>query len=241
MSFTVMFPGGAPFTNSASFRYVRIEPNSFFIDLRTVNANGTGYTYTPPSAPAPGIIRITANGHYTFFRDTNEKQIVVADGLTDVHITLNGAVINFQPASPTYFASPISIGTGAKVNLTVVGDNSLTASGAFAGIRVPDGAELTINGTGILRANGAEGGAGIGGGTDSRDSLQNTNSGTIIINSGTVIATGGNGAAGIGGGTDTIQTGMGNGGTIIINGGTVTAYDCEWRNHHQWRYNKRYN
>lgn len=75
---------------------------------------------------------------------------------------------------------------------------------------MPEGAKLTIGGTGTLMAFCRGAGAAIGGGDQQ-------NAGEIIINSGEIMAYGGDGAAGIGGGKD------GSGGTITINGGDVEA------------------
>lgn len=121
-------------------------------------------------------------------------------------LTLNGANIT------TTMASPISIASGATVNITLIGDNTLNASGAstYAGLNVPEGATVTISGAESLSATGGYYGAGIGGNTDQA-------AGTIIISGGAVTASGGSGGAGIGGGY------IGTGGTIIINNGTVTA------------------
>ena len=111
-----------------------------------------------------------------------------------------------------------------------------------AGLHVPSGATLTINGVGILYSNGAEGfnisdsnahgggGAGIGGDGSPTDGQITEASGTVIIKSGTVIATGGNaagnwggGGAGIGGGGGVYNKLGGNSGKITIEGGLVTA------------------
>ena len=129
-------------------------------------------------------------------------------------VTVNIALNN---CSITYQTTPFSIASGARVNLTLLGDNVLTATSGTsgvayknAGLYVPAGAEIIISGDGSLTATGKSAGAGIGGG-------HSDNCGTITINSGTITASGGSSGAGIGGGY------MGSGGTITVNGGTVTA------------------
>ena len=100
-------------------------------------------------------------------------------------------------------APPIAVSEGAKLTLNLLGSSTLKASDSAAGISIPEGAELTIQGSGAVTATGGRYG-GIGGRYGS----------TVTINSGTVTATGsGTFAAGI----------NGSGGTVTINGGTVTA------------------
>ena len=128
------------------------------------------------------------------------------------NITLQSVNIDISNQSGT---AAFSIEGSAKVNLTLVGDNTLESGWSCAGLQVPDGAELVImeSSTGSLNAAGGEEGAGIGGG-------KNSAGGKITINGGTVNANGGDGAgggAGIGGGKE------GAGGTITISGGTVNA------------------
>lgn len=115
----------------------------------------------------------------------------------------------------------------ADVTLVLKGDNKLIAGWDKAGISVPAGARLTIEGEGSLYAKGYDStgtsylerpGAGIGGDSS-------TDCGTIIINSGTIEAVADYYAPGIGGGGMRVAGSVagGNGGTIIINGGTVTV------------------
>nr|WP_240792270.1 hypothetical protein [Salinibacterium sp. dk2585] len=97
-------------------------------------------------------------------------------------------------------------------SLTVQGAGSAGSPDGKAGIEVPVGASLTVNGPGILRATGGGGGAGIGG------SDRGAN-GAITINGGTIEAIGGYRGAGIGTG-DSAPAGAE---LVTINGGTVTA------------------
>ena len=107
----------------------------------------------------------------------------------------------------------IAVSSGAKLNLTLAGTNTVTApENGFAAIHVPKGAELVIteSSQGSVTATGRQNCAGIGG------QLYGT-SGKITILGGTVNATGGYRGAGIGGGYH------GNGTNITISGGTVNA------------------
>ena len=117
---------------------------------------------------------------------------------------------------------PVRMVSGATLYLSLAGTNVLTdgrnTSGGSstsdgetnAGLHVPEGATLIIDGEGALDVNGGNTSAGIGGG-------KSVACGNITINGGTVTATGGSNGAGIGGGCYAA------GGNITINGGTVTA------------------
>ena len=108
--------------------------------------------------------------------------------------------------------SPFSIESGNKVTLSLSGDNNLISNhSSYAGLRVPEGAELNIYGPGKLIAEnkGNSNAAGIGG--NDRESA-----GKIVINSGEITAVAKNGAA-IGGGN------YANAAETLIKGGTVNA------------------
>ena len=191
---------------------------AYTIDLSTVTAGGTGYTYSG------GVLTFTtaANSHtYTITGTTTSIYIAVPYGVI-VNMTLDGADMQTS-------VSPIRI-TGTA-NITLSGTNTLTCTGTSmttsyqAGLYVSTQATLTIDGTGTLNVTGGSGGAGIGGSLmNTTTNIPSANStGTITINSGTVTAVGGTtivpvgAGAGIGGGSG------GNGGNITINGGTVYA------------------
>ncbi len=137
---------------------------------------------------------------------TTDK-IVVASGVA-ANITLNGVNID---VSSIRDACAFDL-TGATVNLTLSSTNTLKSGNNKAGLQVPTGATLTINGIGSLSVfgGGSDGGAGIGG-------AGYYSAGTIIINSGVVTAKATSFGAGIGGGESA------GGGTVTINGGMVTA------------------
>jgi len=184
------------------------------IDMSTVSASGTGYTY------ASNVVTITTSGEYEIIGTTTTKRVVVASGVT-ADITLNGVSITNSSVSP------FQLEASAEVNLTIAGTNTLKCSwatvstyGIRSGIYVPTDTKITIGGTGSLEAIGGYYGAGIGGSGVAQASSPPVvicSSGTIIINSGTITATSTHSAAGIGGGF------QGRGGTIIITGGTVNA------------------
>lgn len=129
-------------------------------------------------------------------------------------ITMNNVDIDVSSVSG---ACAFSIETGASVLLKLVGTVTLKSGNTKAGLSVPSGAAVTISAdtdSDELTAEGAQGGAGIGGN-------KKTSGGNITILSGTVNADGGASAAGIGGGDN--GTGTGEGESIHISGGMVTA------------------
>ena len=151
-------------------------------------------------------------GH-TFTGTAQGTTIYVASGAHDV---------TFSGLNITETAN-VGVAPGATMNLTIEGANTIKSS--EAGIYVPVGATLVINGNGSLNVSGNVGGAGIGGAVyvpDGNYSAGDPNCGTVEIKGGTVTATGGRMAAGIGGGIDT-EGNPGNGGNVTINGGAVTA------------------
>lgn len=178
----------------------------FFVVMgRDYNINEAPVTLTT-SEQGNGPIIIKGNGQST----TNK--ITVTSGVHD--ITLEGVNIDVSNIENT---CAFSIENGAKVNLTLVGENVLKSGRNRAGLQVPERATFVITEEsegGGLDATGNVG-AGIGGGS------QQTG-GTITINGGKVVANAGSDSAGIGGGR------LASGGAITITGGTVIANGGHW-------------
>ena len=174
-------------------------------------------------------VYITQNGSYYITGNSTTNPITVGNGQdpVPVTITLSNVTIDLSEHGGTAFDIQSTLGTGSNVTLNLVGTNTLISgtevSQGLPGIHLPEGASLTILGSGSLTVTGGSGsstgggGAGIGG--DIGESC-----GTLTIAGGTVTATGGSssstgdGGAGIGGGTN-----GGAGGSVTITGGTVTA------------------
>jgi hypothetical protein len=161
-----------------------------------------------------GPVVVSTNGEYIVTGASTVNTIKVEANVA-ANITLQDVSIKID----AYNSCAFSISNSAMVNLTLLGSNTLASEMWNAGLRVPEGATLTItsNSSGSLLARYGEtnnyfnsGGAGIGGN-------DHESGGTITIDGGTVIAMGGFSCAGIGGGS------FGSGGTITINGGTVMA------------------
>ncbi|MBP1550735.1 MAG: hypothetical protein J6C04_00455, partial [Oscillospiraceae bacterium] len=138
---------------------------------------------------------------------TEQYTVTVKSGNPNI-ILENCSIISKSNAKK----SPFSIESGNKVTLSLSGDNNLISNdSSYAGLRVPEGAELNIYGPDKLIAENKDNSnaAGIGGnGWES--------AGKIVINSGEIAAVAKNGAA-IGGGNYANAT------EILIKGGTVNA------------------
>ncbi|MBO7683447.1 MAG: hypothetical protein J6T51_01830 [Kiritimatiellae bacterium] len=171
---------------------------------------GEGWSYS--DGAVDGGITLSGAGPYELTGSLTNKYLMINNSCS---IVFSNAVFNAFNIDTQH--GVVRIGGGYDVNLTIKGTNSVTApTGAYlAGIRVPEGASLTIDGNGSLGSIASPYAAGIGGG-------RNAGCGTITINGGVVTATGGSYAAGIGGGGCTGDN-TSNAGTIRINGGVVTA------------------
>ena len=207
-------------TGDPPIAYTPVDNN---IDLSNASPSpvGNGWVYANNVfAILDGAdVNITGTG-------SSQRRVEVANHAV-ADITLNNASI----ASVGNYQTPLMINTGSEVNLTIEGVNTMTAKTSKSGIQVPEGAALTIDGSGSLNATGGEyGGAGIGGAFCE-------NSGAITINGGAISATSVysgsyHDGAGIGGGGAGIvfffYEGMGgHGGDVTINGGIVKASTVE--------------
>ena len=192
------------------------------IDLQTITDGTTGAGY----AFSGGVLTLSGNGPFTITTNGNtiiNRSIVVSSGVT-ADITLDNTKIDVSSA-PDVCAFDT---TGATVNLTLTGTNTLKSGDNRAGLEVPSGAALTVTAqsTGTLTVTGGTSGAGIGGGYQA-------DCGTVTILGGDITAVGMHtdsdenvgGGAGIGGGGcgDSTSSPGGNGGTVVIDGGTVHA------------------
>jgi|GEM_PF-2036130 len=185
-----------------------VQAASATINLATVSANGTGYTWDSTN----GVLTLTGSDNMDTYTITTEgvetsRRIYISTAVP-LTIILDNVNIN------TSTGSPLALTVGGHEVLRLNNTNTLITSATdCAGIQVPDITSLTIEageGDAKLTVQGGYCGAGIGGG-------KNASGSTINIKSGTVTATGGYCGAGIGGGNNA------SGGTINIKSGTVTA------------------
>jgi len=170
---------------------------------------------------ANNVCTVLDGADITITGTTNKRIEVAAHAAANV--TLNNVSITGLGNNQT----PVLINTNAMLNLTLEGNNKLSAGRSRAALQAAENTTLTIDGTGSLTANGGTyGGAAIGGAFCE-------NAGKITINGGTISATSVEGGsycsgAGIGGGGAGIiffsfQGFGGTGGDVTINGGTVKA------------------
>ncbi|HEX2985624.1 MAG TPA: cadherin-like beta sandwich domain-containing protein [Caproiciproducens sp.] len=216
LSFALVF-GVFSLNTAGAFAAQSSSPTKLYLDSGNIVITDSGYFVgggTKQNTPVGGYFITQSN-------DTTPNTIsVTGSGICTQDITIQSVNINI---SGTPNACAFSIAKGARVNLTLEGQNMLKSGQTCAGLEVPGdssapedpakNASLTItaDSTGMLTATGGEFGAGIGGN-------KNGTCGSITINGGTITATAsGSGGAGIGGGA------YSNGNNIMINGGTVTA------------------
>lgn len=184
---------------------------------------------------------ITFGAGYSDYIVIDENNVDDFNGKTLTGTTTNGIYIrngvtvdltieNLNITKSENISSCISVGYNATLNLTVIGDNTLKATGwGGAGIEVMGQNKATLRitsaSTGTLNAVGgygskqfgSYGGAGIGGMARITSDIREIYVGDIIIEGGTINAVGGYQAAGIGG---TIGE---SGANITLTGGTVNA------------------
>lgn len=179
-----------------------------------VDINDNNLTLTYDGVNACGD---DCKGH-TITGSTKRNNITVLSGKHKIY--LDGVSIDLSEIVQTEQACAFDIAKGAEVELTLNPDkeNILKSGENNAGIHVPAGAKLTIDGEnkGKLEASSTKNGAGIGTNsyaTNSEDAGEITILGGTIKAEGGTAVTGGKSAPGIGGKNATIQ----------LNGGNITA------------------
>lgn len=189
----------------------------------TVTGGTQGRNYTFDTATnvltlLKGDLTVTSTG-----TDPADAAIRVAEGYTGT-LTLEDLQLNCT-TGPAFALEP-----GATLELDLTGDSTLQSAKGYAGLYLPEGADLTIHGPGSLTATGGRGAAGIGGNAqDPTASGTNTaDPGSLTVNSGTVSAWGGPGVADIGGGSGCTHHGTfstGSQGSSILYADTIGDND----------------
>ena len=213
----------------------------------TLQGNGSLTAIGGSGATGIGGGYVAISGNITVSDDGDDSSVITSSGMT---VTATGGsnaadigarlrIANNASVTLNGVNLPKGIELAGSATINLAGENTVSADEYNAGISVPSGSTLTLQGTGSLTATGGIGAAGIGSG-------MNSSCGDITISGGTVRATGVWGAAGIGSGMNsscgdiTISdgevaangggnaAGIGSGdngscGAITINGGTVTA------------------
>lgn len=190
-------------------------------------ANGSGTKYTDGQCVMNiGNVTLYAQWSSSSARVLGENtatcvfgngSIVTGTGGSDTHISIAaGATVTLSNVDITNIPNDSRhtwAGISCKGDATIIldGYNVVMGGHQSAGIYIPTGYTLTIQGDGILTATGGSGrSAGIG-------SNKDTGCGNIVIEGGTITATGKINAAGIG------SVYKNTCGDITITGGTVTA------------------
>ncbi|QNL45651.1 LPXTG cell wall anchor domain-containing protein [Oscillibacter hominis] len=154
---------------------------------------------------------ISTSGDYTVSGTGfggNNVQIVSGSGeALEVSLTLDNVTIGELESG----LSAIEIGEQCRVELTVVGDVSLTGGNGGAGIAVPASSALIITGDGSLTAIGSNGSDGNGSGAGIGGTAANGSSGDISVDSLSALT-----AQGYGGHAAGIGSATGNSGSIEL-------------------------
>ena len=163
-------------------------------------------------------IDVSDTGDYD--NDASGKAALSVQGSGDVEIELDGKNELKSGYNRAGLEKNTSKGTLTLKDDKEAGSGSLKAEGGDCGAGIGggecyNGENITITG-GTVTADGGVNAAGIGGG-------ERGNGEDITITGSTVTATGDRGGAGIGGGAGESNRGNGNGNNITITGSTVTA------------------
>ena len=190
-------------------------------------ANGSGYAYRDGQTVVnlgnvtlyaqwkPTLITKTLNSN-TGYIELVEGDVVSGTGGGNTHVTIaDGATVTLYNVNITNIENSNHQWAGITClgNATIIlkGHNDVEGGYHGAGIYVPSGKTLTIQGDGSLTAQGSTSAAGIGGNYNNNKG----NCGNIVIDGGSITAIGGSHAAGIGGGL------FGSCGDITITGGVT--------------------
>lgn len=183
------------------------------INLATVGGGGDGYTF------AGGLLTLTDEGPYLITSSVLTANRVLVN--PSVGVTAKIIAHDLTISATETNNSAFALAASAKAELTLLGENTLVSGNNRAGLEVPEGAELVIDGTtaDALTVTGGYYAAGIGGGY----SVTPANAGAITVKGGTITSAGGDAAGGTGAGAGIGGGRGGSGGTITIEGGTLTA------------------
>lgn len=182
-----------------------------FFKLQTEAANRstgdlkvTGGSYGEDYRYENNTLVILSDKPVTISGETKKDRIQVKTGV-DANLTLKNLDIRTSGCA-------LDAGDG-KVSIKFSGSNYVKSGAKYAGIRVQEGAQVTLSGgkKDTLMVFGGSQAAGIG-------SEKDMAFGKITVSGGTVTATGGARAAGIGSGY------QGTGGDILLKGGCISAY-----------------
>jgi len=151
--------GGAnPVTSAVATVTVRqAETTASPVDLSTLTAGawGAGWSFDGT------VLTIDTGASVSLTGVASTGTRIVVQGTIPANVTFDNVTI----PDPGNGNSPLTLESGAVLNLIETGTNSLTSDSSASAIAVPSDATLNISGDGILNANSTGGGVGIGGST----------------------------------------------------------------------------
>ena len=206
-------------------------------EIRATAVNGVygaaSVTVTAPTTTWPSDNTIRQDGYYTIPANLNTT-VTITDSAHNVRLTgaaentqdnpyqnlaidslnseLNLTIEDLHLSNGANYSSANGIDfTGTGNTLTLAGENSVTLAdyGSYAAIHVPDGVELTVDGSGKLTILGNHNNYGAGIGSNAGE-----DAGKIVINGGTFVIDKVFAGAAIGTGSGNAKC------SIIINGGS---------------------
>ncbi len=187
---------------------------------QTIDVAQGSVSITPEGYTIGGVFT-AFGGRYVLTSSAETANGVTISGGTEdspLDITLDNLNINRSSISTDRPAGGAFIVNSGYVNLTLAGESTLRSGKDMAGLNIPDGATVVIDGDGTIRSYGGSDVAGNGGGAGIGANFDGS-CGTLIINGGTVYAQGWKGGAGFGSGWQYTTDGSKSGGTFIQNGG----------------------
>lgn len=181
------------------------------------DSNGTVHEGESLSSIGNIVITGETDEHTVMVRnyDNSPVNITFRDLTIDVTSIPADGGVGYKSTCAVYFGGESESWPEGRVKLTLEGENVIKSLD-YAGIAVPQGETLTIQGDGSLDVESVLGNAGVT--APAIGCGQDSDLGSILITGGTIEATGSNGGPGIGGGG--MHT---NSGVITITGGDITA------------------
>lgn len=149
--------------------------------------------------------------------------LTIAGGTEDtpLRITFDNVEIDNSACTEAAPAGGAVIVNSGYVDLTLSGESTLRGGKKMAGLNIPYGATVAIDGGGVLRSYGGSTTAG-GYGSAGIGAFAGGTCGKLIVNGGTVYGQGALGGAGFGSGAGYGYIGSKPGGVLVMNGGEAT-------------------
>ncbi|MCL2568443.1 MAG: S-layer homology domain-containing protein [Oscillospiraceae bacterium] len=158
--------GASPVTSAVAAVTARQSETTISpVDLSTLTTGAAG-AWGPGWSFDGTVLTIDAGATVSLTGAAPAGTRIVVQGTAPTNVTFDSVTI---PDPGDGISAPLTLASGAVLNLTVTGTSSLISYSAAPAIAVPSNGTLNILGNGILNANnfGGSGGVGIGGSTPS--------------------------------------------------------------------------